>query len=265
MQIVVCLKQVPETQNVKIDPKTNTLIRQGVASILNPFDNFALEAALRIKDTDRDNVKITAITMGPPQAKDVLIDALSRGVDDAILITDRAFAGADTWATSYTLASAIKKIGNVDLIICGKQAIDGDTAQVGPELATILNLPYATFVSKIEILDGKYIKVTRQTDEGFAVWKMSLPALVTVLKDVGELRVRSYRCTLRARRMDIPSWGLKELGLSEERVGLMGSFTQVIKVFTPQRTKERIIIEGTVKEQVEKLYEYLKNQGIPGL
>ncbi|MGC8718471.1 MAG: electron transfer flavoprotein subunit beta/FixA family protein [Thermodesulforhabdaceae bacterium] len=265
MHIVVCVKQVPETQNVRIDPTTNTLIRQGVASILNPFDHFAVEAALRIKDLDRDGTKVTVITMGPPQAKDVLVDALSRGVDDAILLSDRAFAGADTWATSYTLSAAIKKLGDVDLVLCGKQAIDGDTAQVGPELATLLDIPYATYVSRIEFLEPRVLKVTRQTDEGTAVWKIPLPALLTVLKDVGSLRVRSYRATLRARRYEIPVWGAAELELSEENVGLKGSYTKVIKVFSPQRAKERVMIEGSVAEQAARLYELLKEQGVPGL
>lgn len=265
MHIVVCVKQVPETQNVRIDPVTNTLIRQGVSSILNPFDHFAVEAALRIKDLDRDGTKVTVLTMGPPQAKDVLVDALSRGADDAILLSDRAFAGADTWATAYTLSAAIRKLGNVDLVICGKQAIDGDTAQVGPELATLLDIPYATYVSRIEFLETRVLKVTRQTDEGTALWKIPLPALLTVLKDVGSLRVRSYRATLRARRYEIPVWGAVDLGLSEENVGLKGSYTQVIRVFSPQRVKERVLIEGSVTEQAARLYELLKEQGVPGL
>ena len=264
MHIVVCLKQVPETQNIRIDPETHTLVRQGVASILNPFDYFALEAALKIKD-ERESVKVTAITMGPPQAKDVLIDALSRGADDAILISDRAFAGADTWATSFTLAAAIKKLEPVDLIICGKQAIDGDTAQVGPELATILNCPYATYVKNVEFLDNSILKITRQTDEGYAVWKLPLPALLTVLKDVGDPRPRSYKCTLRARKYDIPTWGVTDLNFDENQVGLKGSFTQVIKVFSPERRKDKLILEGSVDELVEQLYSWLKEQRIPGI
>ncbi len=264
MHIVVCLKQVPETQNIRIDPETHTLVRQGVASILNPFDYFALEAALKIKD-ERESVKVTAITMGPPQAKDVLIDALSRGADDAILISDRAFAGADTWATSFTLAAAIKKLEPVDLIICGKQAIDGDTAQVGPELATILNWPYATYVKNVEFLDNSTLKITRQTDEGYAVWKLPLPALLTILKDVGDPRPRSYKCTLRARKYDIPTWGVTDLNLDENQVGLKGSFTQVIKVFSPERRKDKLILEGSVDELVEQLYSWLKEQRIPGI
>ncbi|SFM69127.1 electron transfer flavoprotein subunit beta/FixA family protein [Thermodesulforhabdus norvegica] len=264
MHIVVCIKQVPETQNVRIDPETNTLVRQGVASMLNPFDYFALEAALRLKDHNPE-IRITAVTMGPPQAKDVLIEALSRGVDDAVLLSHRAFAGADTWATSYTLAAAIRKLGPVDLVICGKQAVDGDTAQVGPELATILDIPYATCVKGFEPLDGGHLKVVRQTDEGMAVWKLPLPALITVLKDVGNPRPRSYRATLRARRYEIPVWGPQDLNLKEDDVGLRGSFTQVIRVFSPERKGDRIILEGSIEQQVEQLYEWLKSKRIPGL
>lgn len=264
MHIVVCLKQVPESQNVRIDPKTNTLIRQGVASVLNPFDYFALEAALTIKD-ERLDTKVTAITMGPPQAKEVLMDALSRGADDAILISHRAFAGADTWATSFTLAAAIHRLEPVDLIVCGKQAIDGDTAQVGPELATILNRPYATYVKSFEFVDDSHLKITRQTDEGVAVWRLPLPALVTVLKDVGEPRPRSYRATLRARRYEIPVWGPEELGVDEDSVGLKGSYTQVVRIFSPERKKDRIMLRGSVEEMVDELYYWLKEQRVPGL
>ncbi|MBW1975862.1 MAG: electron transfer flavoprotein subunit beta/FixA family protein [Deltaproteobacteria bacterium] len=264
MHIVVCLKQVPESQNVRIDPKTNTLIRQGVASVLNPFDYFALEAALTIKD-ERLDTKVTAITMGPPQAKEVLMDALSRGADDAILISHRAFAGADTWATSFTLAAAIRRLEPVDLIVCGKQAIDGDTAQVGPELATILNRPYATYVKSFEFVDDSHLKITRQTDEGVAVWRLPLPALVTVLKDVGEPRPRSYRATLRARRYEIPVWGPEELGVDEDSVGLKGSYTQVVRIFSPERKKDRIMLRGSVEEMVDELYYWLKEQRVPGL
>lgn len=264
MHIVVCIKQVPETQNVRIDPTTNTLVRQGVASMLNPFDHFALEAALGLKDK-YPQTKITVITMGPPQARDVLVDALSRGADDAILLSHRAFAGADTWATSFTLSAAVKRLGPVDLIVCGKQAVDGDTAQVGPELATILDRPYATCVKSLEFLDGSKLKVVRQTDEGVAVWKLPLPALITVLKDVGKLRPRSYRATMRARKYEVPVWGPQDLDIHEDDVGLKGSFTQVIRVFSPERKGERVILDGSVEQQVEQLYEWLKQKRIPGL
>ena len=263
MHILVCIKQVPDTKNVRIDPDTHTLVRQGVESIVNPFDLFAVEAALRIKD--QCGARVTVLTMGPPQAEEALRDTLSLGVDDAILLSDRAFAGADTWATSTTLSAAVRKIGNLDLILCGKQAIDGDTAQVGPETATLLDIPYATFVKKIELLDGNHVKVTRQTDEGIEVWKVPTPALITVLKEVGEPRLPSLRHKMRAKKASIPVWGIDDLGLESDTVGLSGSFTQVVRVFSPQRRKDRVLIEGAVESQVEELFNYLKQAKVPGI
>ena len=264
MHIAVCIKQVPDAKNVRIDPNTNTLVRQGVESIINPFDLFAVEAALKIKDAD-GATRVTVMTMGPPQADEALRETLSRGVDDAVLLSDRAFAGADTWATSTTLAAAVRKLGTVDLIICGKQAVDGDTAQVGPEMATLLDIPYATFVKKIEMLDGGHLKVTRQTDEGVEVWKVPSPALLTVIKEVGEPRLPSLRHKMRAKKAEIPVWGAAALGLDPEKVGLLGSYTQVVRVFSPPRRGNRVMIEGALDEQVEQLYGYLKEAKVPGL
>lgn len=263
MHIVVCIKQVPDAKNVRIDPDTHTLVRQGVESIVNPFDLFAVEAALKIKDAS--NARITVITMGPPQAEEALRDVLSRGVDDAVLLSDRAFAGSDTWATSTVLAAAIRKLGNVDLIFCGKQAIDGDTAQVGPETATMLDIPYATFVKKIESLDERHLKVTRQTDEGVEVWKVPMPALITVIKELGEPRMPSLRHKMRAKKAEISVWGAADLGLDHEAVGLSGSYTQVVRVFSPSRRGNRVMIQGSVEEQVEELYKLLKEAKVPGL
>ncbi|NLI81060.1 MAG: electron transfer flavoprotein subunit beta/FixA family protein [Deltaproteobacteria bacterium] len=263
MHIVVCIKQVPDTKNVRIDPDTHTLVRQGVESIVNPFDFFAVEAALKIKD-ERD-ARVTVLTMGPPQAEEALREVLSRGVDDAVLLSDRAFAGSDTWATSTTLAAAIRKLGDVDLILCGKQAIDGDTAQVGPETATMLNIPYATFAKKIEPMDDRHLKITRQTDEGVEVWKVPLPALVTVIKEVGEPRMPSLRHKMRAKKASIPLWGIQDLGLAPESVGLAGSYTQVVRVFSPPRRGNRLMIQGSVEEQAERLYRLLKESKVPGL
>ncbi|MEN6439392.1 MAG: electron transfer flavoprotein subunit beta/FixA family protein [Syntrophobacter sp.] len=263
MHIVVCIKQVPDTKNVRIDPDTHTLVRQGVESILNPFDLFAVEAALKIKD--ENGARVTVITMGPPQATEALRDTMALGVDDAVLLSDRAFAGADTWATSTTLSAAIRKLGDVDMILCGKQAIDGDTAQVGPEMATLLDIPHATFVKKIELLDGGSIKAVRQTDEGMEIWKLPMPALLTVIKEIGEPRVPSLRHKMRAKKAEVPVWGAAELGLEPERVGLCGSFTQVVRVFSPPRRSNRIQLTGTLDEQVEKLFQYLKQSRIPGI
>jgi electron transfer flavoprotein beta subunit len=263
MHIVVCIKQVPDAKNVRIDPDTHTLVRQGVECIINPFDLFAVEAALKIKD--ENNAKVTVMTMGPPQADEALRECLSRGVDEAVLLSDRAFAGSDTWATSTTLAAAVRKLGDVDLIFCGKQAVDGDTAQVGPEMATLLNVPYATFVKKIESLDDRHLKVTRQTDEGAEVWKVPMPALITVLKEVGEPRLPSLRHKMRAKKAQVQVWGAADLGLAPEMVGLSGSFTQVVRVFAPPRRTNRILIEGSIEEQVEQLFRYLKEAKVPGV
>jgi electron transfer flavoprotein beta subunit len=203
--------------------------------------------------------------MGPPQADQALRETLERGVDESILLSDRAFAGSDTWATSTTLAAAIRKLGDVDLIICGKQAIDGDTAQVGPELATLLDLPYATFVKAVEPMDNGHLKVTRLTDEGTEVWKLPTPGLITVLKDVGEPRLPSLRHKMRAKKAEIPVWGIGQLGLEPEKVGLSGSYTQVVRVFSPPRRTDRILIEGLPELQAEQLYQYLKEAKVPGL
>jgi electron transfer flavoprotein beta subunit len=263
MHIVVCIKQVPDAKNVRIDPNTHTLVRQGVESIINPFDMFAVEAALRLKD--QLGARVTTLTMGPPQAAAALRDTLALGVDDAVLLSDRNFAGADTWATSLTLAAAIRKLGSVDLIVCGKQAIDGDTAQVGPELATQLDLPYASFVKQIECLEDGHLKVTRRTDEGVEIWNLPQPALITVLKEVGEPRVPSLRHKMRANKADIPVWGSADLELDANDVGLSGSYTQVVRVFNPPQRTDRIMLEGTLEEQVEQLYRYLQAAKVPGI
>ena len=263
MHIVVCIKQVPDTKNVRIDPNTHTLVRQGVESIINPFDLFAVEAALKLKD--ECGARVTVITMGPPQASEALRDVLSRGVDDAVLLSDRAFAGSDTWATSTVLAGAVRKFGDVDLVLCGKQAVDGDTAQVGPETATLLDIPYATFVKKIERPADGFLKVFRQTDEGVEVWKVPTPALVTVIKEIGEPRLPSLKNKMRAAKAQIPSWGIADLGLHPDSVGLSGSFTQVVRVFSPPIRGDRVLIEGSVEEQAEQLYRYLKEAKVPGL
>ncbi len=263
MHVVVCIKQVPDTKNVRIDPKTNTLVRQGVESITNPFDLYAIEAALQVKDTL--GAKTTVITMGPPQAEESLREALSLGIDDAVLLSDRAFAGADTWATSRTLAAAVRKLEPVDLIVCGKQAIDGDTAQVGPEVATILDLPCITYVRRIEIENGNgSMKIERATDTGYEVLRAKLPAVVTVIREIGEPRIPGLRHKIRSKKQEIPVWGAGDLGLDPEEVGLQGSFTQVVKVFSPPPRGERRVLSGTVEEMARELVRILKSANVPG-
>lgn len=263
MHVVICIKQVPDTKNVRIDPKTNTLVRQGVESITNPFDLYAIEAALQLKDSL--GAKTTVVTMGPPQAEESLRQALSLGVDEAVLLSDRAFAGADTWATSRTLAEAIKKLGPVDLVVCGKQAIDGDTAQVGPEVATLLDLPCITYVRKIEIEDGNgTMKVERATDSGYEILRVQIPAVVTVIREIGEPRIPGLRHKIRSKKQEILVWGAEQLGLDPEEVGLQGSYTQVVKVFSPPPRGERQMLSGTVEEMARELVRILKSSNVPG-
>lgn len=260
MKIIVCIKQVPESASVKIDPDTHTLIRQGVKSIINPFDINAIEAALQLKESQSGQVVV--ISMGPPQAEESLREAISLGVDEAILLSDRAFAGADTLATSYTLSMGIKKIGKFDLIICGKQAIDGDTAQVGPELAEMLDIPQVCWVRKIVEIKNQTIVVERALEDGYEVVETQLPALLTVVKEINEPRLPSLRGKLNAKKKEIPIWGAQELGISPDEVGLAGSATQVIRTFTPPPRKDRKILQGEVKDVVKELVCELKQRKI---
>jgi electron transfer flavoprotein beta subunit len=255
MHIIVCIKQVPDTKQVRLDEKTHTLIREGVESIINPYDMYALEEGLRLKD--RFGGKVTVCSMGPPQAESSLREAITYGADEAVLLSDRAFAGADTWATSYTLAKGIEKIGPFDLILCGKQAVDGDTAQVGPGVAERLSLPYVTWVRKIEEIQNGRMRVQRLMDDGYDRLELSLPALLTVVKEINEPRVPSLKGKMRAKTQKIPVFGVRELEADPEQVGLQGSATQVVKVFPPPRLKERVWIQGTVVEQAGQLLDKL--------
>jgi len=258
MNIIICIKQVPETADVKIDPKTNTLIREGVKSIINPFDMYAIEEAIRLKE--KFGGKTTVISMGPPQAESALREAIALGIDEAILISDRAFAGSDTWATSYTLAAAIKKIGSYDLIICGKQASDGDTAQVGPGISVWLDIPQVAYVKKIEEIKDNKASVESMTEEGFDRIECPLPALFTVVKEINEPRLPSLKGMMRSKKAQVIIWGKKEIGIDENKVGLKGSPTQVVKIFTPPKRAGGQILQGETKEIVEKLVEELKNE-----
>ena len=262
MHIIVCVKQVPDTKDIKLDPLTNTLKREGVESIVNPFDMYAVEAALMLKDEWGGTVR--AVSMGPPQAKEALREVVSYGVDEAVLFSDRAFAGADTWATAYTLSKGIRKLGDFDLIICGKQAIDGDTAQVGPGLAEQLDLPYVTFVRRIVSLDlkSRSMVVERLMDDGYDVVEVNLPALITVVKEINEPRVPSLKGKLKAKKIDIPLFSAADLGVDPESVGLAGSFTQVVEVFAPKARENRVILEGETETQVEKLLVGLKKDKV---
>lgn len=255
MKIVVCIKQVPDTAEVRIHPETNTLIREGVPSIINPYDLHAIEAGLQIRD--KTGGKVIALTMGPPQAEEALREAISMGVDDVRLISDRAFAGSDTWATGYTLFKTIEKIG-FDIILCGKQAIDGDTAQVGPEVAEFLSIPHIAYVKKIEDVSDKEIRVQRLMDEGYDVVSCPLPVLLTVVKELNVPRLPSLRGKMAAKKAVIQKIDVSSLDAEETHIGLKGSPTQVRNIFAPQAKTDRVMLTGTLDEQVDALIEALR-------
>ncbi|MFO7660897.1 MAG: electron transfer flavoprotein subunit beta/FixA family protein [Candidatus Cloacimonadaceae bacterium] len=251
MNIIVCIKQVPNTTEIRIDPVTNTLIREGVESILNPFDAYAIEEAVRLKEQFGGTV--TAISMGPPQVESTLREAVSLGVDEIILLSDRKFAGADTWATSYTLSAAITKLGHFDLIMTGQQAIDGDTAQVGPGIAAHLKLPQTCFVRKVDKVEGSKIMVQRLMEDGSDLVEMNLPALISVVKEINTPRLPSLRGKMKSKSVQLQVWNCDDLGLDEKLVGLNGSPTQVMHIFTPKHDKRTEKFEGDPDEAVEKI------------
>jgi len=262
LHIVVCIKQVPDTEElpkVRVDPKDNTIVREEIKSIINPFDENAIEEALRIKE--KLGASVTCISMGPPQAKEALRKALAMGADRVILVSDPVFAGSDTLATSFVLSEAIKKLGNFDLILAGKQAIDGDTAQVGPGLAEWLGIPQVTYVRKLEIKDG-LVRAERTLEDCFEVIEAKLPCLVTVTKEINEPRYPSLRGLLKAKKMEIPIWNNGYLNLPKDRVGLDGSPTRVVRVFTPEPPPKGKVIEGDINEKVEKLIKEFKKRNL---
>ncbi len=260
MEIVVCVKQVPDTTEVKIDPVTNTLVRQGVPSIVNPFDVNAVEEAIRLKE--KHGGRVTVISMGPPQAKEALKECLAMGADSAILVSDRAFGGSDTLATSYTLAAAIRKIGNVDIVFIGKQAIDGDTAQVGPETAEHLGIAQVTYAAKIDV-DHDIVRVQREHDDGYEVIEVKCPVAISVVKSINEPRFPTVKGMMKANRAEITVWTANDLVVDENRLGLKGSPTKVLKIFTPiHRTQGVIIQKDTAREAVADLFQKLSDAKI---
>ena len=257
MNIVVCIKQVPDTTEVKLDPKTGTLIRDGVPSIINPDDKAGLEAALRIKDKNGSHV--TVLTMGPPQADLALREALAMGADRAILLTDRAFAGADTWATSSALAGALKKM-DYDLIIAGRQAIDGDTAQVGPQIAEHLNLPSVTYVEEIEAYD-KSIVVKRAFEDGYQMIKVQTPCLITALKELNDSRYMNVQGIFEAFEGDkVEIWSVNDIEVDPDNLGLKGSPTKVKKSFTKGAKTAGKVFEVTPQEAAQIIVDKLQEK-----
>ena len=260
MNIIVCIKQVPGTAQVEIDEKTGVLKRDGVASKMNPFDLFAIESAMRLKE--KYGGRVTALTMGPPQAEKVLREAFMMGVDDAVLLSDRRFGGADVLATSYTISQGIRKIGSYDLILCGKQTTDGDTAQVGAELAEFLGIPHLANVTKLmELVKGKKLDVEAEIPLHVVDVRMSLPCLLTVEKGIFEPRLPSFRRKLATEDQKITCLTLDDLpDRDENHYGLNGSPTQVQKIFPPEVKTEKEVWTGSSDELSGKLYGFLNEK-----
>jgi electron transfer flavoprotein beta subunit len=262
MLVVACIKQVPDTTQVKIDPETNTLVREGIPFIMNPFDTHALEESLRLKD--RYGVRVAAISMGPPNAEMTLRKALSLGVDEVVLLSDRVFGGADTLATSMVLSEAVKKLAQKDelaMVICGKQTIDGDTAQVGPGIAMRLGLVPLTLVDRIDDVDfnNREIRVSRKLEGRHEIVEARMPALLTVVREINKPRYPSVPMRIYAQDQPVTLWDNKVLSLDVNQIGLKGSPTAVRKIFSPERVKGEMLGDGTgdpagsAKLLVEKL------------
>jgi electron transfer flavoprotein beta subunit len=257
MRSIVCVKQVPnieEMSNVRTDSKTGTLVRDGISSILNPFDEFAMEEAVRWRE--KLGGEVIVVTMGPPQAEDALIKCLSMGADHAVLLSDKHFAGADTIATSYTLASAIRKIGQFDIIFCGQQAIDGDTGQVGPMLAESLHIPHISHVNFVE-LEGRRIKARREVEDGYEIIKSSLPVLLCVIKGINIPRIPPFSSLDEAMQKEIPIWGTEDINVNKGVVGLLGSPTMVTRVWPPEIKRRAQRLKGEPSDVAKELAEIL--------
>ncbi len=256
MNVIVCIKQVPAKIKIEIDPKTGSLISGGVERAINPPDLYALEEGIRIKE--KTGGKVVVLTMGPAQAIETLKEAIGIGADEAVLLSDPAFEGSDTWATSHILSKAIRKIGQFDLVLCGKQSIDGETGQVGPQLAEALGLPFVSLVNKIEELGQGHIKVMRMSEEGHQLIEMTLPGVISVVKEINVPRLPSLRGMMAAKKAKIAVWNAKELGVDAASVGSSGSPTRVVKVFFPQRAGRSEMLQGSPEGQVDQLVEKLR-------
>jgi len=259
MRIIVPIKQVPETSNVKMDKETGTMIREGVESIINPLDLYAIETAIRLKEQFCSEV--TVISMGPGKAIEAIKEAIAMGCDNGVLLSDRKFSGSDTWATSYVLSQGIKKIGNFDLILCGERATDGDTAQVGPGIASFLDLPLSTFTSEIILLEKDLIRIKRLVEGGYELLEMKLPVILTVVKEISDPRLPTLKGKLRAKEIKIPVWGPENINVQDEYLGLKGSPTRVVKIFSQKlsREGEKFIIkdEDDLSKAIDKIMDFL--------
>jgi electron transfer flavoprotein beta subunit len=263
MRILVPIKQVPETSDVEMDPETGTMVRSGVVSIVNPLDLYAIEVALQLREEHGGSILV--VSMGPPKAESAVREAISMGCDDGLVLTDRAFAGADTWATAYVLAAAARAKGPFDLIICGERATDGDTGQVGPALASFLDLPVLTYVASVEA-EGDEFVVRRLVENGYEVYRAEAPLLLTVVKEIAYPRLPTLRGKQRARRLIVEAWDNERLGLDPADVGLKGSPTRVKRIFRPKvsREGERIVLrdEEDVEAAVARVMDYLERENL---
>jgi len=250
MQIVVPIKQVPETDQVRMDPETGTMIRRGLSAIINPLDLYALETALQIKETR--GASIIAISMGPRLAEKALREAIALGCDQGVLLTDGRFAGSDTWATAYTLAQAIRKLGPVDLVICGERATDGDTGQVGPGIASFLDLPLATYVDRLQGFEDGGLHIRRMVENGSEVVWTSLPAVLTVVKDIAHPRFPTLRQKLWAKQSEIKTWDMDDLDIDETNLGLNGSPTRVVKIEKSKLSRQGELIQAFTPEDIDR-------------
>jgi electron transfer flavoprotein beta subunit len=262
MRIILPIKQVPNTNAVRMDEETGTMVREGVEAIVNPLDLYGIELAIRLKE--QYGGEIIAVTMGPPSAAKALREAMSMGVDTGVLVTDRAFAGADTWSTAYVLAAVVRKIGAFDMVICGERATDGDTGQVGPGLAAFLDLPVATYVSHVEHISETTCRCHRMVEEGYEVLDVQLPAVLTVVKEVSQPRLPTLRGKQRARAAELATYGTADLDVQTEKLGLKGSPTRVVKIFRPKvaRECEMIVANGpqAVQQAAERFAGFLREK-----
>lgn len=264
MKIIVPIKQVPETAAVKMDEATGTMVREGVEAIINPLDLYGLELAIQLRE--KFGGEVTALSMGPPKAETALREAIAMGCDRGVLLSDKAFAGADTWATSYTLATAIGKLGEFDLIICGERATDGDTGQVGPAIASFLGLPVATYISKFEERREGAVRVHRLVEDGYEVLDVRLPCVLTVVKEISSPRLPTLGGKIKARQSEIPVWTAASIGADPAKLGLKGSPTRVVKIHKPkvsrQCTKLAAGDEASAERAVERLVEFLDKRDL---
>lgn len=249
MHIVVPIKQVPETSHVKMDPETGIMLRTAIEGIINPLDLSAIEAALRLREVKGG--KVTVITMGPPKAETALRDAIAMGCDQAILLSNRQFGGSDTWATAYTLGLAIRKLAPFDVIICGERATDGETGQVGPEIAAFLDLPLATYVGQMIEAGDDFLRLERQVEGGCEQVWAPLPLVMTVQKEIGVPRLGTVRSKMLSRKAEIPMWGPSDIDAKEEWIGLKGSPTRVVKIYSPKLSRKGQIYRANTPEECE--------------